>query len=117
MIFISYSRGDSSFAFQLANDLYADHFPVWIDQGALRGDSNWSNEVEQAIDKSLLVLVILSERSIASASVSNEIALSLDERKPVIPVMHQICKVPLRLRTLHYIDFTRNYCDALSNMK
>ena len=43
----------------------------------------------------------------------DEIAFALDESKTVIPLMHRECRVPFRLRRLHYVDFKADYQSSL----
>src|SRR5215831_13043957 len=58
----------------------------------------------------------LSPASIASRNVLAQAALALDEGKEVIPVLHQECKIPFRLRPLQYADFSTNYANGLEEL-
>jgi hypothetical protein len=43
----------------------------------------------------------------------DEVAFALEERKTVIPVLHEECRLPFRLRRLQYIDLKSNYEQGL----
>src|SRR5271165_7423104 len=107
--FFSYSRDDSEFALRLARDLKAAGANVWIDQLDLVGGQRWAQTVQDALEKSPRVLVILSPSSVNSPNVENEYTLALKEKKTVIPVLHRECKIPLQLRSLQRVDFSTDY--------
>jgi hypothetical protein len=108
-MFVSYSRADRDFALRLAEDLRAAGFNVWMDQADIRPGETWDEAIEHALMTSSSLLLILSPNSIASQSVMNELSFALDENKRVLPVLYRSCKIPLRIRRLHYIDFTSSY--------
>jgi len=76
----------------------------------------WEAEIEAAVNSCSRLLVILSPAAIASKNVLAEAALALDEGKEVIPVLHQECKIPFRLRPLQYADFSTNYAKRLQEL-
>jgi len=107
--FFSYSRDDSEFALRLAQDLKAAGANVWMDQLDMVGGQRWALLVQEALEKSPRVLVILSPSSVNSANVMDEVTFALDEKKTVIPVFYRDCKIPLQLRSVLYIDFRSDY--------
>jgi formylglycine-generating enzyme required for sulfatase activity len=111
--FVSYAREDAAFALRLAADLKARGANVWIDQLDIRPGRQWDSEVEKALTAASALLVILSPAAVDSRNVMDEIAFALDESKTVIPLMHRECRVPFRLRRLHYIDFKADYQSSL----
>ena len=115
-IFLSYAREDSAFVRRLAEDLRAEGFEVWLDQIDIRAGELWDVAVEKALARSAAVLVVLSPASVASRSVLDEVFYALDENKTVIPVLHQTCELPFRLRRLHYSDFTSAYAAGLTDL-
>jgi hypothetical protein len=63
------------------------------------------------------MLLVLSESSMASQNVKNEWSYFLEQGKPIIPLLKEDCKVPFRLRTLQFIDFTKlDYASALARV-
>jgi hypothetical protein len=114
--FFSYSRQDSEFALQLAKDLRAGGAAVWIDQLEIPPGRPWDTAIEEAVDNSSILLVVLSPESIQSENVMNEVAYAIEEKKLVIPVMYRECKLPLRLRRTQYVDIRPNYANGLKTI-
>jgi hypothetical protein len=81
--FFSYSREDSKFALQLAQDLKAAGANVWIDQLDIDPGQEWDSAVEAAVTQAPRMLLILSPSSVKSRNVRNEIAFALDENKTI----------------------------------
>ena len=46
-------------------------------------------------------------------NIMDEVTYALDEKKVVIPVFYCDCKIPFRLRGLHYADFRHDYSQGL----
>ena len=115
-IFFSYSRSDAEFAQKLAKDLQAEGYSIWIDQISVEPGTRWDSEVEKALESSDVFLVVLSPDAVSSENVMDEFAFALEENKKIVPVLHRDCKIPLRLRRLHYIDFTGDYMSGLAQL-
>ena len=107
--FISYSHGDSTFAFRLAEDLRAAGVNVWIDNKDISSGKHWDLTIEKALVDCTSMLAILSPASVTSNNVLDEVSFALDHNKTVIPIIYKGCDVPYRLRRLQYLDFTQNY--------
>lgn len=116
LAFFSYSRQDSEFALRLASELRAAGASVWLDQLDIRPGQRWDHSVEEALRDCPCLLVILSPESIDSTNVMDEVSFALEEKKIVIPILYRECKLPFRLRRLHYINFTQNYDRALQDL-
>ena len=114
--FISYSREDSEFALRLAGDLKAAGAAVWLDQLDIAPGERWARAVENALNSCPRLLVILSPASVGSKNVEDEVAFALEEGKPVIPVLCRDCRIPFRLRSLHYADFRSDYARGLKEL-
>jgi hypothetical protein len=111
--FFCYAREDSEFALRLADDLKRAGAAVWIDQLDIKPGQRWAHAVQDALSNAQRVLVVLSPASVASTNVDDEVTFALDEQKTVIPVFYQDCKVPFRLRALHYVDLRVDYAKGL----
>ncbi len=107
--FISYSREDSEFVLRMARDLKAAGANVWLDQLDIQPGQRWVRTVEDAITNAPRFLVILSPASVNSTNVEDEVAAALEEGKTIIPVLYCDCRVPFRLRNIHYVDFRTDY--------
>jgi hypothetical protein len=114
--FFSYARENSAVALRLAADLKRAGANVWLDQLDLRPGRQWDREVEQALSACREMIVILSPAAIDSNNVMDEIAYALEERKTVIPLLVQDCRIPLRLRRVQYVDFRLDYEDGVRSL-
>lgn len=115
-IFISYARSDAAFVLRLAQRLRADGRSVWIDQLDIPKGARWDEEIGKALESCSCQLVVLSPAAIGSQNVMDEVSFALDERKTVIPILHQACTVPFRLKRVQYVDFTGNEDDAYAQL-
>src|SRR5579864_7254433 len=113
-IFISYAHADSAFVQRLQADLSKQGFVVWVDYGGLSGGQKWRRELQGAIDRAWLLLVVLSPESVDSQYVQIEYGYALDEGKLVIPLYYRACKVPMELRNTQWIDFQQSYEQGLA---
>jgi len=111
--FFSYSREDSEFALRLAGDLKAAGANVWLDQLDIQPGQRWARAVEEALNNSPRVLVILSSASVSSTHVEDEVNFALEEHKTVMPILYRDCKVPFQLRPFQYVDFRTDYAQGL----
>jgi TIR domain len=115
--FLSYARADGPFALRLAGDLRAAGVDVWVDQLDILPSQRWDRALEAALRASAGILVILSPRSVASENVMDEVGFAIDQRKDVIPVLHEPCDIPIRISRFQHVDFTRDYAAALERCK
>lgn len=116
-IFVSYARADSAFALKLASDLRAAGIALWIDQLDIAPGTRWDREVEVALKACPAMLVVLTPAAVASDNVLDEVGYALDHGKIIVPVLAEPCEVPLRLRRLQHIDFTRDAAGALARCR
>jgi hypothetical protein len=107
-VFISYSRKDEVFARRVAQSLTEQGINVWMDIEDIHIGSKWSSAIQQGLDSSDLLCVILSPASMESSNVEDEFTYFLDQKKPVIPVYWKPCKVHFQLGRVQYIDFYSN---------
>lgn len=114
--FFSYSRDDSEFALRLAEDLKAAGARVWLDQLDIQPGQRWARAVQDALNNSPRVLVILSPSSVSSTNVDDEVNFALEEHKTIIPVLYRDCNVPFQLRPFQYVDFRNDYARGLKVM-
>ncbi len=108
-IFFSYSRVDSDFALRLAKDLRKAGVALWMDQLDIKPGNHWDTSIENALDETSCILIILSPNSVISNNVMDEVSFALESGKKVIPVLWKECKIPFRLRRLQRIDFSISY--------
>jgi len=104
-VFLSYDREDGPKARVVAQALEgAGHF-VWWDMH-IKGGAEYGREIEQALDKSDAVVVLWSERSVASAWVRDEAAVGRD-KGCLIPVLLEPVTPPMGFRQYQNLDFSK----------
>jgi TIR domain len=92
-VFISYSHHDRDFVDQLTQGLESEGITVWSDRSIQPG-SNWIGEIEEGLEQSRHILLVVSQESLNSPSMNFEMgfALSKAAKSPdtfVIPVLTQ----------------------------
>jgi hypothetical protein len=115
-VFICYSRKDEEFVIKLAKNLKRQGVPVWLDQWDIPIGANYPREIERALSDCTQLLLVLSPASVESDAVQSEWYAILDKKKAVIPILHQNCNMPFRLKTVQYIDFTSRSPDDISDV-
>ena len=111
--FLSYSRADETVAMRFANDLRERDIAMWVDQLDIRPSEHWDRAIERAVHECRGLVVILSPRSVESDNVADEISYAIDQKKSVLPVMIEKCRLPLRITRMQVIDATLSYDRAL----
>jgi CRP-like cAMP-binding protein len=116
-IFLSYARTDQVFATRLANNLLKQGIDVWLDVFRIEPAKSWARQIGQALDICQVMLLVLSPTSVASENVDDEWNYWLDQKKPLLAVLHQPCKVPYRLSKLQHVSFHEtDYEQALARV-
>ncbi|MCP4371040.1 MAG: toll/interleukin-1 receptor domain-containing protein, partial [Deltaproteobacteria bacterium] len=122
-IFLSYSRVDVNFAKRLTKDIELFGFTVWIDVKDMKvGDSIVKN-IETGIENSTWMIIILSNNSISSKWVENEMNAGIHKSSSskhffILPVLYEkIKKIPTFLKDIFYADFTKSYEEGLNLLK
>lgn len=114
--FVSYSRADEAFALDLAEKLLAEDVNLWIDQLNILPGDRWDRAIEDALESSQGLLVLLSSTSVESDNVMDEVSYALEQGKQVIPVLFEVCEIPFRLRRLQYIDLISDFEKGLARL-
>ena len=117
-IFISYSHADESFVGKLALNLVKHDAHVWVDTWELNVGDSILNRVQEAIQASSALLIVLSKASVASEWCRKELNAGLmrelDEKKVIVlPVLVEDCEIPVFLREKMYADFRKNFKTGL----
>lgn len=107
-IFISYAHQDgATLAGQLHQSLEASGWHVWLDTVRLTGGGSWTTDIEQALDRSEIVLALLSRGSYVSDTCRAEQLRSLRKNKCVIPILVEPdADRPIHLESKQYLDFS-----------
>jgi hypothetical protein len=106
-IFLSYSREDSVRAGRIAQALELAGHDVWWDRRIGAG-SRFSKEIDAALKKADLVVVLWSKVSVESAWVQDEAADGRDSER-LVPVLIDKVSPPLGFRQYQSIDLSRGW--------
>src|ERR1035441_7230857 len=93
-LFISYSKHNRPQALELARELRAEGFSVWIDQGGIEGAQNWSARIVEGINDCSTLLLLLSPQAVASKNVAREVHLAFEKGKHILPVVIEKVALP-----------------------
>lgn len=120
-VFISYSHNDNEFVSTLAAHLVKHNTRVWVDKWQLRVGDSIIDKIQEALQESSALLVILSKSSVQSNWCKKEINAGLmrelEEKKVIIlPVLLEECNMPIFLKEKMYADFRSNFDDGLSDI-
>jgi hypothetical protein len=87
---------------------------VWVDSWELNVGDSIVGRVQQAIQESSALLIVLSKSSVASEWCKKELNAGLmreldEKRVHVLPVLVEDCEIPIFLREKLYADFRRKF--------
>jgi hypothetical protein len=120
-VFLSYSIQDRDFAERLARDLVDFRLKVWWDRWEMRVGDSLVAKIQEGIQSSSWLAVVLSPNSVESHWVRRELASTIvdeisNDRVRVLPLLIADCVIPLFLRDKLYADFRTSYEDGLSSL-
>lgn len=101
-LFISYANQDADIASRLALALGGEGHDVWLDQ-RIPGGTEFSREIERALNASSKVIVLWSAHSIGSAWVRDEAQFAREAGK-LVPAALDSSSPPLGFRQLQTVD-------------
>jgi len=104
-VFLSYARMDVAYVQALHNRLTAEQVEVWWDRKQPPG-CDWTEQLYTWVTRADAMLVIVSQHSIQSASVKNEVWVALQHKRRVIPVVLEDASggLLMLIGSLQYID-------------
>lgn len=121
--FISYSRRNTNFAERLARDLTDAGIEVWIDFRQIHAGERWKDEIRRGIERSEVVIAVLSPESIVSEWVQFEVLYGREQNKFILPVMAASSMDLLGqsdvlrwLLDVHFINFENRYEEAFPEL-
>jgi hypothetical protein len=107
-VFVSHVTEDHEKALKIVALLEGDRLPCWIAPRDIQGGDSFEEEIVNAIDNCLAVLLIFSDRCNRSEYIKKEIMVAGESNKKVIPIRIENCQprgaLKLRLIDLQYID-------------
>ena len=118
-VFISYSAKDKEFVSKLNNDLNKNGVNTWVDFQQISPGEMWKDSLESALKKAALIIIVLSEHSVNSAYVMNELIASRKAGKSIIPIKigpFNRNTIPSYILDIQWIDFSENYRNAFMGL-
>lgn len=104
--FISHSHKDGDFAELLKLRIEKEGYSAWIDIERLRVGEDWRQEIDQAINDTSALIVVITPEAKESEYVTYEWAFAWGVGVKVIPIMLKQAQFHPRLETLQHLDFT-----------
>lgn len=119
-IFISYSSKNELDASRLYKTLKAMGFQVWMAKYFLIPGQLWDISVQDAMNASDVMLVVMTRNAVASVEVRKEWNYFLENEKPIIPLLFENLNKterPYRLGGIQYLDFhSQAFEKAMKNL-
>ena len=113
--FISYSHGDKEFVNSLASNLRSNGVDVTIDDWELfAGDKIFLKIQEELIEKNDIILAVISQNSLNSAWVRDELNTTniarIQKKLRLIPLVIDNSELPMWLQSIRYVkwDYSKN---------
>ena len=98
-IFLSYSRLDSSTVQALAAALEEKGVSVWIDRSGIEEGDAYDTQIEEAIARTRVVIVVWSQHSVRSHWVRAEAAYALNKHK-LVPIAIESTRASRRCNSI-----------------
>lgn len=92
-VFVSYSHKDREFIYPEIKMLHSEGFHIWYDEGIPLSKS-WNLEVAKALKRCTCFIVFISDNSVQSQNVENEINMALKYKKNTIPIYIEDTELP-----------------------
>ena len=109
-VFLSYSRSNRNAVIDLQNDLRHQDIHAWRDEANIPGGDEWERVISAAIEELSVMILAVTQESIASEWVKKECEAFIENRKPLIPYIidEQVKdKLPDYLSAIQFIDGTQ----------
>lgn len=119
--FISYSSLDKEFVSKLVTHLKMREIAVWYDDWEIDFGDSIVEKVFSGLSKSDALLIVLSNNSIKSRWVAEELNVSVMRRLSaqdirIIPIKIDDCEVPDSLNHIRYADFSDEFDEPLLHL-
>jgi hypothetical protein len=120
-IFISHSSKDKDFVDKLIAELEHLKLDFWYDKWEIKTGDSILDKLSDGLSKADGVLIVLSENSIKSNWVKEELKIALNkrisnEKIKILPIRIDNCDIPIFLSDTRYADFSLDYDTGLSDL-
>jgi hypothetical protein len=111
-VFVCHSSQDKPFVRRIANDLLDEGYRVWFDAWEIRVGDNIVQKINDGLQQSGFLAVVLSRAVMASEWVRNELTSKFmiaanEQYSTVLPILIEDCDIPPLLRHLRFADFRK----------
>jgi hypothetical protein len=109
-VFISYARKEKAFVDQLAAGLQQKEYKTWIDTKDILPSTQWLQVILDAIERSAVFLMIITEDSLYSDICLKELKQATDLGKKIIPLVYGDIKeieMPEALRPIQWVSWEK----------
>ncbi len=108
-MFISYTRADELFAFNLMETLGGQGLRAWLDMTDVDEEEEWHVAVRNALKCSGLMLAVMSPHALKDPAVNAEREFFAEQGKLVLPVIYKKCDMAGTRYWLMPIDFSHDF--------
>jgi hypothetical protein len=120
-VFISHSSSDKRFVNELASILRNNNIQVWYDEWEILVGDSIVEKVFSGLESSDTLLIVLSQNSIDSKWVREELNSAVMRRLSInnirlMPVLIETCDIPSPLKHIKYADFRTDGKKALDEI-
>lgn len=119
-IFISYSRQDTDKMQDIKTTFVDYDFDVWVDtEGIEPGTRSWKRTIQDAIDESDCLVVLLSPDAKASQWVEAELDYAEGQEKPIFSVLvrgNKKTSAPFGYTFAQWVDIQSGYDEAIESL-
>ena len=111
-VFISHSSTDKKFVRMLKDALLENNIETWFDEDQLDLGDSLVSRLDNALDTSSHLVLILSPSSVKSDWVKFELKKALDNQRTglmqkIIPIKYRECEIPEELKELLHADLSK----------
>lgn len=120
-IFLSHSSNDKNIVRQLADDLMTCEVDVWLDEWEIETGDSIFNSINEGLDNSRYIALVISNSFIKSKWVSEEVQAAFARQvdsgeKVVLPLIFENTDLPPLLKNKAYLSFIDNYYHSLTKL-
>lgn len=118
--FLSYSHHDTDMMRRVREELTEAGLNIWTDESLVPGTPSWKNTIEEAIQNTLTLVVLLSPDAKHSDWIEKEIEYAQACNVTIVPVLirgvDEISAVPFELINVQRLDFRQNFEDGILHL-
>lgn len=105
-VFVSHQKNELEFAQLVVANLKSQGYKPWLAEVELLIGMGWKKEIDEAIEGSIAMVVIMSADARKSEYVTYEWAYAMGRKKPVLCIVRGETQLHPKLDEIHHSDFT-----------